>query len=146
MTRLIFSGPAVLQMTRPNLVRFLERQVDFVAYEVAGFGLGMLLLDYRQGQQGETGLRGIGGEERPFHLEIWEFGPGQMQLELHDTIRAKAPWTLAITPAGGTAVSRRAFFHQTNPNPGGASLTLDRRPLAESRKRRAPIFAAPLPA
>ncbi len=80
MTRLIFSGPAVLQMTRPNLVRFLERQVDFVAYEVAGFGLGMLLLDYRQGQQSETGLRGIGGEERPFHLEIWEFGPGQMQL------------------------------------------------------------------
>jgi hypothetical protein len=146
MTRLIFSGPAVLQIGRPNLVRVLERQVDFVAYEVAGFGLGTLLLDYRQAQQGESGLRGIGGEERPFHLEIWEFGPGQMQLELHDTIRAKAPWTLAITPAGGTAVSRRPFFHQTAATPGGAALTLDRRPLAESRKRRAPIFAAPLPA
>lgn len=145
MTRLIFSGPAVLQMTRPNLVRVLERQVDFVAYEVTGFGLGTLVLDYRQAHQGEGGLRVNGGEERPFHLEIWEFSPGQMQLELHDTIRAKAPWTLAITP-GGTAVPRRAFFHQSAPTPGGAALTLDRRPLAESRKQRAPLFAAPVPA
>jgi hypothetical protein len=149
MTRLIFSGPAILQLARPNLLRFMERQYDFVAYEVAGFGVGTLLLDYRQASQGETSLRGNGvngGEERPFHLEIWEFGPQQVQIELHDTIRAKAPWTLTITPTQGTAVTHRAFFQHPAPTVGGATITLDRRPLAEGRKRRLPAFATPLPA
>ncbi len=47
MSRLIFSGPAELQVPSPQVLRFLDRQVDFVAYEVAGFEENLLLLDYR---------------------------------------------------------------------------------------------------
>jgi hypothetical protein len=130
MTRLIFSGPAQLQIEELHLLRFLERQYDFVAYEVAGFGQDVLLLDYRQEHQNDAPLRGNGRFERPFHLEIWEFGPQHMQIELHDTIRAQAPWTLTLAAANGkTRANRRAFFQRIAPaaNQLRSVMTLNRR-------------------
>ncbi len=130
MTRLIFSGPAQLCVEEPHLLRFLERQYDFVAYELAGFGQDVLVLDYRQEHQNDSSLRLNGPNERPFHLEIWEFGPHHMQVELHDTIRAQAPWTLTVAAANGqTRPNRRAFFQRIAPaaNQLRSVMTLNRR-------------------
>jgi hypothetical protein len=136
MSRLIFSGPAELQVPSPQVLRFLDRQVDFVAYEVAGFEESLLLLDYRANQQTTNGLRSgmavtaVSPEfQHAAHLEIWEFGPNHMQIELHDTIRPQAPWlfSLVLTP-GRIRPNHRAFFQRiANPaNHGGTVMTLDR--------------------
>ena len=136
MSRLIFSGPAELQVPSPQVLRFLDRQVDFVAYEVAGFEENMLLLDYRANQQATNGLRSgmvvtaVSPEfQQPSHLEIWEFSPNHMQIELHDTIRPQAPWlfSLVLTP-GRIRPNHRAFFQRiaSPTNHGGTVMTLDR--------------------
>jgi hypothetical protein len=136
MSRLIFSGPAELQVPSPQVLRFLDRQVDFIAYEVAGFEESLLLLDYRTESQSTSGLRpgmALTAVSDQFtqasHLEIWEFGPDHLQIELHDTIRPKAPWlfSLVLTP-GRIRPNHRAFFQRiASPNPrGGTVMTLDR--------------------
>jgi hypothetical protein len=133
---LIFSGPAELQVPSPQVLRFLDRQVDFVAYEVAGFEENLLLLDYRANQQTTNGLRSgmavtaVSPEfQDAAHLEIWEFSPTHLQIELHDTIRPHAPWlfSLVLTP-GRIRPNRRAFFQRiaTPANRGGTVMTLDR--------------------
>ncbi|MBK8987556.1 MAG: hypothetical protein IPM39_16015 [Chloroflexi bacterium] len=136
MTRLIFSGAAGLHIPSPHVLRFLDRQVDFVAYEVAGFGPDVLLLDYRESQQAARGRPGAilpllaAGFERPSHLEIWEFGPQHTQIELHDTIQTKAPWRLSLTDAQGrTRPDHRAFYQRLPASPaetGGTLITLAR--------------------
>ncbi|MBE2224204.1 MAG: hypothetical protein IAF02_21880 [Anaerolineae bacterium] len=136
MSRLIFSGPAELQVPSPQVLRFLDRQVDFVAYEVVGFEESMLLLDYRTSQQTLSGIRPGAALtavspsfQDPSHLEIWEFGPNHMQIELHDTIRPQAPWlfSLVLTP-GRIRPNHRAFFQRiaSPANRGGTVMTLDR--------------------
>ena len=136
MSRLIFSGPAELQVPSPQVLRFLDRQVDFVAYEVVGFEESMLLLDYRANQQATNGLRSgmavtaVSPEfQDASHLEIWEFSPTHLQIELHDTIRPQAPWvfSLVLTP-GRIRPNRRAFFQRiaAPANRGGTVMTLDR--------------------
>jgi hypothetical protein len=136
MSRLIFSGPAELQVPSPQVLRFLDRQVDFVAYDVAGFEENMLLLDYRTDQQTISRVRpgsaltAVSPEfQHPSHLEIWEFSPNHMQIELHDTIRPQAPWlfSLVLTP-GRIRPNHRAFFQRiaSPTNHGGTVMTLDR--------------------
>ena len=140
MTRLIFSGAAGLHIPAPHLLRFLERQVDFVAYEVAGFGQDVLFLDYREGQQGHGGRPGTAVSaltaefERPCHLEIWEFSPDHMQIELYDTIQYNAPWRLSLTPVHGKArPNHRAFYQRLPALPYDASSTI----ITLERQRRA---------
>lgn len=136
MSRLIFSGPAELQIPDPQVLRFLDRQVDFVAYEVAGFEESVLLLDYRADQQSNSRIRPGSALtavspafQLPSHLEIWEFSPNHMQIELHDTIRPQAPWlfSLVLTP-GRIRPNHRAFFQRiaSPTNRGGTIMTLDR--------------------
>lgn len=136
MSRLIFSGPAELQVPSPQVLRFLDRQVDFVAYEVVGFEESLLLLDYRTSQQTNSGIRpgmaltAVSPEfQHAAHLEIWEFSPNHLQIELHDTIRPKAPWlfSLVLTP-GRIRPNHRAFFQRiAKPtNHSGTVMTLDR--------------------
>jgi len=136
MSRLIFSGPAELQVPSPQVLRFLDRQVDFVAYEVAGFEENVLLLDYRADQQSNSRVRpgsALTAVSPAFqnasHLEIWEFSPTHLQIELHDTIRPQAPWvfSLVLTP-GRIRPNHRAFFQRitTPANRGGTVMTLDR--------------------
>ena len=136
MSRMIFSGPAELQIPAPQVLRFLDRQVDFVAYEVAGFEESVLLLDYRATQQSQPQLRSgatvtaVSPDfQHPAHLEIWEFSPNPLQIELHDTIRPSAPWrcSLILTP-GRIRPNQRAFFQRiaSPANHGGTIMTLDR--------------------
>jgi len=136
MTRLIFSGAAGLYIPSPHVLRFLERQIDVVGYEIAGFGQDVLFLDYREGQQGNGGRPGtavslLAAEfERPCHLEIWEFGPEHMQIELYDTIQRKAPWRLSLTPVNGKVRANHRAFYQRLPaaslEGGGTVITLER--------------------
>jgi hypothetical protein len=138
MSRLIFSGPAEIQIPSPKVLRFLDRQLEFTAYEVAGFEETLLLLDYRTAQQNSAlrpgmALTAVSPQfQRPSHLEIWEFSPQHLQIELHDTIRPRAPWlfSLVLTP-GQIRPNRRAFF-QRIATPARSSLgtvmTLDRQP------------------
>lgn len=136
MTRLIFSGAAGLYIPSPHVLRFLERQIDFVAYEVVGFGQDLLLLDYRESQQGQAGRPGTAVAAlaadfaRPSHLEIWEFGPAHMQIELYDTIQGQVPWQLSLTPSNGKVrPNHRAFYQRlpaASPDGGGAVITLER--------------------
>lgn len=136
MSRLIFSGPAELQIPAPQVLRFLDRQVDFIAYEVAGFEESLLLLDYRTQFQSTNGLRtgncltAVSTEfQDASHLEIWEFSPNHLQIELHDTIRPQAPWLFSLVlTAGRIRPNHRAFFQRiTTPgNRGGTVMTLDR--------------------
>jgi hypothetical protein len=133
---MIFSGPAELQIPSPQVLRFLDRQVDFIAYEVAGFEESVLLLDYRSDQQNNSRIRPgsaltavSSNFQQPSHLEIWEFSPTQLQIELHDTIRPQAPWifSLVLTP-GRIRPNHRAFFQRiaSPANHGGTVMTLDR--------------------
>lgn len=136
MSRLIFSGPAELQVPSPQVLRFLDRQVDFIAYEVAGFEESLLLLDYRAGQQKVKGARAgmaLTAVSPTFqdaaHLEIWEFSPNHLQIELHDTIRPQAPWLFSLVlTAGRIRPNHRAFFQRiaTPAHAGGTIMTLDR--------------------
>lgn len=136
MSRLIFSGPAELQVPSPQVLRFLDRQVDFVAYEVVGFEENLLLLDYRANLQTVSGLRpglALTAVSTQFtqaaHLEIWEFSPNHLQIELRDTIRPQAPWlfSLVLTP-GRIRPNHRAFFQRITPpaNRGSTVMTLNR--------------------
>jgi len=137
MSRLIFSGPVELQIPTPSVLRFLDRQVDFIAYEVVGFEENVLLLDYRTHQQATNGLRtgaALTAVSDPFkqasHLEIWEFSPNNLQIELHDTIRPQAPWlfSLVLSP-GRIRPNHRAFFQRIAPDAArrqGTVMTLDR--------------------
>ena len=149
MSRLIFSGPAELQVPSPQVLRFLDRQVDFVAYEVAGFEENLLLLDYRANQQTTNGLRSgmaVTAVSPQFqdaaHLEIWEFSPTHLQIELHDTIRPQAPWvfSLVLTP-GRIRPNHRAFFQRiaSPANRGGTIMTLDRQFSKAPAQPSAPI-------
>jgi hypothetical protein len=135
MTRLIFSGAAGLHIPSAHVLRFLERQVDFVAYEVAGFGQDLLFLDYRENQQaaavwrpGATLSLLTPDFERPSHLEIWEFGPQHTQIELYDTIQAKAPWRLSLTAVNGKSRANHRAFYQRLPaaEASGAMIILER--------------------
>ncbi|MCZ7668462.1 MAG: hypothetical protein M5U34_15350 [Chloroflexi bacterium] len=152
MSRLIFSGPAELQLPTPSVLRFLDRQVDFVAYEVTGFEESLLLLDYRSSQQTTHGLRpGASLTAVPTnfqyaaHLEIWEFSPDHLQIELHDTIRTQAPWvfSLVLTP-GQIQPNRRAFFQRIAPVPDSsqAVMTLNRQVGKTPLSAPAPMLAA----
>lgn len=155
MTRLIFSGAAGLHIPSPHLLRFLERQVDFVAYEVAGFGQEVLFLDYREGQQGNAGRPGtavsaLAAEfERPCHLEIWEFSPDHMQIELYDTIQHKAPWRLSLTSSHGKVrPNHRAFYQRLPASPyeaGSTMITLERQRQATAVAPIAGVSLSPAP-
>lgn len=137
MSRLIFSGPAEIQIPSPKVLRFLDRQIEFVAYEVVGFEETLLLLDYRTAQQSASGLRpgmaltAVSPQfQHPSHLEIWEFSPQHLQIELHDTIRPRAPWlfSLVLTP-GRIRPNHRAFFQRIASSARGSLgtvMTLDR--------------------
>lgn len=136
MTRQIFSGAAALFVPSPHVLRFLERQIDFVAYEVEGFGQDLLFLDYRENQQQHGGRAGTAVSQlaadftRPCHLEIWEFGPQHMQIELYDTIQRKAPWRLSLLPVNGKIRPNHRAFYQRVPvssdQAGGTVITLER--------------------
>jgi hypothetical protein len=152
MSRLIFSGPAELQVPSPQVLHFLDRQVDFLAYEVVGFEESLLLLDYRTSQQNCAGLRpgmALTAVSETFnqasHLEIWEFGPNQLQIELHDTIRPQAPWlfSLVLTP-GRIRPNHRAFFQRiAAPHSGNCTvMTLDRQFSKAASAAPAPIPVA----
>ncbi len=152
MTRLIFSGAAGLHIPSPNVLRFLERQVDFVVYEVSGFGQDLLFLDYREGQQtavwrSGSALSQLSPEfERPSHLEIWEFGPQHLQIELHDTIQNKAPWQLSLIPAHAKVRPNRRAFYQRLPTTAvepGAVITLERQRRATAVPKTNTLPAVP---